>query len=46
MDKEKKGNNDNDNATINIHDCLKMIGLKEVAANIYSLPKNRKKAKA
>ena len=23
---------------INIHDCLKMIGMKEVAAHIYTIP--------
>ncbi|MFT4735321.1 MAG: hypothetical protein ACI9DJ_002808 [Algoriphagus sp.] len=23
---------------INIHDCLKMIGMKEVAAHIYAIP--------
>jgi hypothetical protein len=46
MEKEKKAKIPIDNSTISIHDCLKMIGLKEVAANIYSLPGKNKKVKA
>ena len=26
---------------INIHDCLKMIGMKEVAAHIYTMPSKK-----
>lgn len=29
------------NPTINIHDCLKMIGMKEIVANVYSLPSSK-----
>jgi hypothetical protein len=28
---------------LSIPDCLKMIGMKEVAANIYSIPKKNKR---
>jgi hypothetical protein len=33
------------NSTINIHECLKMIGMKELTANIYTLPTKNKKTK-
>lgn len=27
--------------SLTIHDCLRMIGMKEVAANIYSIPSKK-----
>lgn len=42
INKVKTGVNFNPNI-LTIHDCLKLIGMKEIAANIYSLPKKVKK---
>ncbi|WP_162628080.1 hypothetical protein [Arcticibacterium luteifluviistationis] len=42
--KNKQKSKDNVNESfINIHDCLKLIGMKEVTANVYALPSRKKK---
>jgi len=40
--KEKTANSSS-SEYLSIHDCLKMIGMKEVTANVYSLPKKNKR---
>ncbi len=35
---------ESNNSNLNIKDCLKMIGVKELTANVYAIPKNLKKA--
>ena len=37
-----ESNSDNVSTIISIQDCLKLIGLKELAANIYTFPKTIK----
>jgi hypothetical protein len=34
------------NTSLSIKDCLKLIGVQEIAANIYAVPKNNKSQKA
>lgn len=42
--KQKSKNNTTEESFLNIHDCLKLIGMKEVTANVYALPSKKKKA--
>lgn len=39
----QKSKNNVSETFLNIHDCLKLIGMKEVTANIYTLPSRKKK---
>lgn len=34
--------NSNNQASLGIKDCLKLIGVKELTANIYAVPKGKK----
>ncbi len=42
MDTSKSSQKSKEEKVLTIHDCLKMIGLKELTANIYSLPATKK----
>ena len=41
MDNKAK-NETSEKEIITIHDCLKMIGMKELAANVYAIPTKKK----